>query len=103
MIKRAFRPFWKYNVVATENWLAGMAGAGFLLQSIDYRRRLFIFKEGEPQKLIYRIDYSKEEKEITPTLKKEGWREISSRRGWFILTNANPNPPVIDDCSLHSI
>ncbi len=94
MIKRVFRPFWKYNVVATENWLAGMAMAGFLLQSVDYRRRLFIFAEGEPQKLIYRIDYSEAEKEITPTLEREGWREISSRKGWFVLSNANPKPAL---------
>lgn len=94
MIKRVFRPFWRYNVAATENWLAQMARAGFLLQSVHYRRRLFIFKEGEPQKLIYRIDYSKDEQEITPTLKKEGWREISSRKGWFILTNAIPKPAL---------
>ena len=94
MIKRVFRPFWKYNVVATENWLAGMAMAGFLLQSVDYRRRLFIFEEGEPQKLIYRIDYSEAEK-ITPTLEREGWREISSRKGWFVLTNGNLDPSCL--------
>ena len=93
MIKRVFRPFWKYNVVATESWLAGMAMAGFLLQSVDYRRRLFIFEEREPQKLIYRIDYSEAEK-ITPTLEKEGWREFNSRKGWSILSNANPKPAL---------
>jgi hypothetical protein len=48
MIKRVFRPFWRYDVVATEEWLAGMAGAGFLLQSVDYRRRLFLFEKGPP-------------------------------------------------------
>jgi hypothetical protein len=94
MIKRVFRPFWRYNVVATEEWLAGMAAAGFLLQSVDYRRRVFVFEKRQPQELIYRVDYSKEEKESTPTLKKEGWREISTSRRWHILVNQNPEPSL---------
>ncbi|HOJ83480.1 MAG TPA: DUF2812 domain-containing protein [Bacillota bacterium] len=94
MIKRVFRPFWKYNVVATEEWLAVMAEAGFLLQSVDSRKRVFVFEKGQPQKLIYRVDYSKEDNEITPTLKKEGWRGIGGSGGWRILANQNPKPAL---------
>lgn len=90
MIKRVFRPFWRYDVVATEEWLAGMAAAGFLLQSVDYRRRVFVFEKRQPQELIYRVDYSMEQEGTTPTLKKEGWRRVSSGRGWHILVNQNP-------------
>ena len=71
MIKRVFRPFWVYNVVAAEEWLARMASTGFLLQSVDFRKRVFVFEKGEPKKLIYQVDYNTEDREITPTLKKK--------------------------------
>ncbi|MGI6708824.1 MAG: DUF2812 domain-containing protein [Dethiobacteria bacterium] len=94
MIKRVFRPFWVYNVVAAEEWLARMASTGFLLQSVDFRKRVFVFEKGEPKKLIYQVDYNTEDREITPTLKKEGWREIGRSGGWRILANQNPKPAL---------
>jgi hypothetical protein len=68
MTKRVFRPFWSYDVIATEQWLADMAASGLLLQSANFRKRVFTFIEVKPQKIIYRIDYDKDGRGLSQTL-----------------------------------
>lgn len=87
MTKRVFRPFWSYDVIATEQWLADMAASGLLLQSANFRKRVFTFIEAEPQKIIYRIDYDKDGRGLSQTLTGCGWEAVAKSRQWVIYAN----------------
>ncbi|HHT47503.1 MAG TPA: DUF2812 domain-containing protein [Firmicutes bacterium] len=87
MAKRVFRPFWSYDVTATEQWLADMAASGLLLQAANFKKRVFTFIEAEPQKIIYRIDYDKEGRGLSQTLTGCGWGMVATGRQWVIYAN----------------
>jgi len=87
MIKRVFRPFWSYNVIAAEQWFADMAASGLLLQSANFRKRVFTFIKAEPQRILYRIDYDKDGKCLSQTLTESGWRAVANGRQWVIYAN----------------
>ncbi|MGI5876402.1 MAG: DUF2812 domain-containing protein [Dethiobacteria bacterium] len=87
MTKRVFRPFWCYDVIATEQWFADMAASGLLLQSANFRKRVFNFIEAEPQKIIYRIDYDKDGRGLSQTLTGCGWGAVATGRQWVIYAN----------------
>lgn len=87
MTKRVFRPFWSYDVIATEQWFADMAASGFLLQSANFRKRVFTFIKAEPQKIIYRIDFDKDGIGLSQTLTGCGWGAVATGRQWVIYAN----------------
>ncbi|MBS4022790.1 MAG: DUF2812 domain-containing protein [Dethiobacter sp.] len=45
MTKKVFRPFWSYDVQATDKWLTAMAAKGYHLQSL-VKGSFFIFTAG---------------------------------------------------------
>lgn len=87
MAKRVFRPFWSYDVIATEQWLDDMAASGLLLQSANLKKRVFTFIKAEPQKIIYRIDYDKDGRGLSQTLTGCGWEAVATSRQWVIYAN----------------
>jgi hypothetical protein len=95
MTKRVFRPFWCYDVIATEQWFADMAASGLLLQSANLKKRVFTFIEAEPQKIIYRIDYDKDGRGLSQTLTGYGWGAVATSRQWVIYANKGG---IADDC-----
>lgn len=87
MIKRVFRPFWSYDIMATEQWLADMASSGLLLQSVNFRQRIFAFVVTQPRSIVYRIDFDKQQQGISQTLTNNGWTTIDVGRRWVIYAN----------------
>lgn len=83
-----FRPFWSLFIISTEDWLRRNSEAGLHLDSIDFVRRCFKFKTGEPEKYEYSFGYNKlsasgdshKEKE----LKKNGWRKLIQYHKWCL-------------------
>lgn len=88
MIKKCFRPFWSYDVQATELWLAGMAGKGWHLVAVDFVKRIFSFEKSEPKKAFYRIQYERLAEQAIPAgLANARWKKISFNSRWLILEN----------------
>jgi hypothetical protein len=87
MTKRVFRPFWSYDVIATEQWFVDMAASGLLLQTANFRKRVFTFMRAEPQRIIYRIDYDKGGMGLSQTLTRCGWEAVAKSRQWVIYAN----------------
>lgn len=94
MTKSIFKPFWSYNVLAAEQWLAEMAASGLLLQSVSFAKRVFTFIKAEPQSIIYRIDYDKVGKGLSETLTECGWRAVATGRQWVIYSNEDTAPTL---------
>ena len=90
MTKRIFRPFWSYDVIATEQWLTDMAASGLLLKSVSFRKRVFTFLKAEPRKVIYRIDYDKDRNGLSQSLTGYGWGAVATGKQWVIYANDDP-------------
>lgn len=90
MIKRVFRPFWSYDVIATEQWLTDMAASGLLLRSVNFRQRIFTFEAAQPQSAVYRIDFDKQQQGISQTLANAGWSAVDQNCRWVIYANREP-------------
>jgi len=93
MIKRVFRPFWSYDIIATEQWLIQMAASGYILKSVNFLSRIFIFEKSQCQKINYRILFDKLENRLTETLKNSGWGISAQNSKWAILENKTENIP----------
>ncbi len=59
MKKTVFRPFWSYDVIATERWLSRMHSMGYALDKVNFALRLFYFVKAEPARYDYKISYKK--------------------------------------------
>jgi len=88
MTKKVFRPFWSYDVEATEKWLSAMAAKGHNLQSL--MKGSFFFTAGNPQHVTYFIGYRKAAGDpLSASLQNDGWFDVMSHSKWYILVNAN--------------
>ncbi|MDO1831555.1 DUF2812 domain-containing protein, partial [Escherichia coli] len=54
-MKKAFRPFWSYQIGTTEEWLHNQAMEGWQLKTINFVTRQFTFEQCEPAPTVYRI------------------------------------------------
>lgn len=88
MTKRVFRPFWSYDVEATQKWLSEMAANGYHLQELGWGS-VFVFAVKEPQNIRYYIDYKSTEGELSATLSSAGWSRVLQIGNWSVLANAN--------------
>lgn len=89
MSKHVFKPFWSYDVIATEKWLTKMATSGFVLKSVHFKSRIFVFQEEQPKTSTYRIVYDRGENDLTKTLQNCGWRIVDGRKRWVFIQNEN--------------
>lgn len=86
-----FRPFWSYNILATESWLTSMSEQGFQLADFNSRTRRFYFvKAFHSQPSIYRISYAKQDV-LPPALLEEGWKMVVHKGKWHILQHEQSN------------
>jgi hypothetical protein len=90
MTKKVFRPFWSYDVQATEKWLSAMAAKGYHLQALK-RGSIFVFIAGEQKNATYFIGYRKlAGNPLAASLQDDGWFNVSSRGKWVVSANENP-------------
>jgi len=91
MFKKVFKPFWSYDIKKTEKWLSSMALRGYHFTKINMNTRYFIFEEGEPQTIRYRIGYDKMREDSLPlALLNNGWKMLFRHRNWYVIANEKP-------------
>lgn len=89
-MKRVTKLFWSFNIIKIETWLGEMSEEGYVLEDINTLTREFIFKKATSKKLIYKIDYlEKGNKNISNTLKYNGWNTVVNKGRWIFLCNEN--------------
>lgn len=87
-MKRVIRPFWSYNIIKIEKWLENMATRGYILKKVNTITRTFTFEKQEPKNLNYKICYeNKGINDVSPSLKKEGWKVIANIHRWLFVCN----------------
>ncbi|WP_158589666.1 MULTISPECIES: DUF2812 domain-containing protein [Clostridia] len=89
-MKKAWKPFWSYDVKKTERWLQTRALQGQQLVKIEPNLRLFIFKAGnDPQLIRYHIAYCKQKQndELPLALQQNGWGKLCQQGCWCVLSN----------------
>lgn len=86
MIKK-WRPFWSYDVEATENWLAQMAADGKRLYGLNRWTRMFAFKSSEHKRVHYQFIFDKSEQPHEPSLERAGWENELAFGHWTLLKN----------------
>lgn len=89
MIKHIFKPFWSYDIISTEKWLSKMAASGFILKSIHFKSRIFVFIKEQPQILTYCIIYNKGNNKLNETLENCGWSIVDKSKHWCLIQNCN--------------
>ncbi|WP_342527658.1 DUF2812 domain-containing protein [Chryseomicrobium sp. FSL W7-1435] len=89
-MKKAFRPFWSYQIGTTEEWLHNQAMEGWQLKTINFVTRQFTFEQCEPAPTVYRIVKDKKVQQSLPRLEKEGWEQRVAKRDWSILAAEEP-------------
>ncbi|MBR7797207.1 DUF2812 domain-containing protein [Virgibacillus sp. AGTR] len=85
-----FRPFWSYDVNATENWLTYMAQQGYHFVKFNRLTRRFYFEKAGTimQTPTYWIEHEKRGKaDLSKALQEDGWRQIYAERNWHVLRN----------------
>jgi len=93
MIKKVFRPFWSYDIIATEQWLMKMAASGYILRSVNFFCKIFVFEKSQCLNMNYRILFDKSQNRFTETLKNSGWSISAQNSKWAILENKTENIP----------
>ena len=93
MIKKVFRPFWSYDIIATEQWLMKMAASGYILRSVNFLCKIFVFEKSQCLNMNYRILFDKSQNRFTETLKNSGWSISAQNSKWAILENKTENIP----------
>ncbi len=87
MAKR-FRPFWNYDILHTERWLAEMDQKGYALTDVHFATRTFVFEEGAGGRSSYRIAYDKTAGgQLPQSLAEAGWQIVSHNRRFYMLKN----------------
>jgi len=95
MGKVIFKPFWSYDIVKTERWLASMHAKGYALERNNFAARLFYFKEAERADYYYRIVYEKNSNgNISPSLLNGGYDKVCWSKNYYVLRTNTQNPQV---------
>ncbi|OCA88102.1 hypothetical protein A8F94_09795 [Bacillus sp. FJAT-27225] len=90
-MKKAFRPYWSYDIQKTETWLSAMAERGYFLEGLNRSTRTFSFRQGSPKSITYRIGYDKVKGTSLPrSLVNEGWQQVLHTGNWDFLANELP-------------
>lgn len=83
---RKFRLFWAWQDHEEEIWLRQMAQQGFHFSALVFPM-IYEFVCGEPQDVIYRMDYPDVRKQDIETylqlFQDAGWEHIESGMGWY--------------------
>lgn len=95
MMKRKFRPFWSYNIIETEEWLAELSAQGWEFVKFNRFTRVFYFRKSEPKTYTFRIGYDKVQNDQLPkALLSEGWVMQFQDHHWFVMINEKPNDDI---------
>ncbi|OIJ20117.1 hypothetical protein BKP45_10025 [Anaerobacillus alkalidiazotrophicus] len=95
MIKKAFRPFWSFDVKKTEQWLTNMAEQGFHFHQLNRHTRTFYFKEDQPKKITYEINYGPNQSTNLPNARiEDGWHQVFQKKKWSIIANEKPTSQI---------
>ncbi|MEG0295098.1 MAG: DUF2812 domain-containing protein [Clostridium sp.] len=78
------RLFWSINILKTEKWLEDMSLNGYILKEIQGFSS-FIFEEGTPKKLSYRLLYKT--RFIPKSLEKDNWKLCYCKNNFTVLYN----------------
>jgi len=93
MSKRAFRPFWSYDVVKTEKWLSQMHADGYALLRINFAARLFYFEETVPAAVFYRIVLEKKSNGVPPIyLENNIYAAVCSSPNYYVIRTQETEP-----------
>lgn len=93
MNKRVLRPFWQYDIPATENWLADMADSGWQLVSVGWLKTVFSFQKVTPRTTQVRIDYQSAQYSFPSALREAGW--TGNRQGnWLFQFNSREDVQI---------
>jgi len=94
-----FKWFWAWNDDKEEAWLGQMASEGWHLKGLGLPGT-YLFEEGNPQKVVYRLDFINNPKEYQYYLQlfnDAGWEHIGRMGGWqyFRKPTQEDNVPEI--------
>jgi len=93
MSKKAYRPFWSYDVVKTEEWLSQMHADGYALIRIHFAARLFYFEETVPAAVFYRIVLEKKSNGTPPVyLENNMYTEVCSSPNYYVVRTLETDP-----------
>lgn len=82
------RLFWSYDAEKTEQWLTENAQQGRKLSGLNRWTRQFSFEESGAEELVYHIAFNKNKgKQLSSSLKEEGWEEAVTTGPWQIAVN----------------
>lgn len=95
MVEKRFRPFWSFDILRTEKWLADMGEKGFYCNGFNRFTRVFSFHKGEPRKTTYEIGYEKVRDYSLPNaLREDGWEKICQNHHWYLMENQKPKNQI---------
>lgn len=101
---KMFRPFWSFDILKTEQWLAEMAHSGFFVFGLNRWTRCFHFNKSDDGTQVYRISYDKLKSPILPkTLQIEGWKTAFSTGKWQVIANSQPEQTLRNSPSRDAI
>ena len=101
---KVFRPFWSYQVTKTEKWLSEMARDGYHFVKLNRSTRCFYFQHGNPEEVIYQIEYNQEKNvQLPERLLNSGWMTVFQTGCWSVIKNENPYDKIAFYCGREGI
>lgn len=86
--KTVFRPFWSYDVASTEDWISQMARQGWMLSSVHFPLRRFLFHQEKPCEKEFFITYQKGQGDfLSQSLKQAGYQKIAGNKDYQVLSH----------------
>ncbi|MCH1625746.1 DUF2812 domain-containing protein [Ferdinandcohnia quinoae] len=94
-MKRVFRPFWSYNILGTEEWLAELAEQGWQLVKFNRFTRVFYFQKSEPKTYSYQIGFERmKDYQLPNALSADGWQKQYQNSNWYVMRNEKPREDI---------
>lgn len=98
--KTVFRPFWSYDVAATEDWISHMARRGWMLSCVHFPLRRFSFHQGTPCEKEFFITYQKGQGDfLSQSLKQAGYEKIAGNKDYQVLVHGGEPSEIRPDYS----
>ena len=99
---KKFRWIWGWDDEKEETWLREMAGRGWHLRVGSFPP-FYVFEQGEPQDVVYRIDYrttGKDKAHYLQLFHDAGWEHAMEHLGWQYFRQAavdGASPEIFSD------